>query len=285
MRISSTPRALMALIAALALFVAACGSDEAETATDPEPTPAADGGDDTADDTADELPTDDDAGDAATSGLADDDAGDEATSEVVDPPPGAGDFCSLYAENLNLIQEFDFFDPVQVEQWIGTSVGLLDQAIADAPGEIQADLEIVRADFDALVDTLEEYDYDFFAASEAVDAITDTAEVDAATDRIDAYVESTCGIDVDAVQDQAAEDLLENSFDSILGNETLLAEIVAGMTEDGEMTEDQATCLLENLDTDLLAGLAADGGAAAMSDPDVLAGLFGTFATCGIDLG
>ena len=285
MRISSTPRALMALIAALALFVAACGSDEAETATDPEPAPAADGGDDTADDTADELPTDDDAGDAATSGLADDDAGDEATSEVVDPPPGAGDFCSLYAENLNLIQEFDFFDPVQVEQWIGTSVGLLDQAIADAPGEIQADLEIVRADFDALVDTLEEYDYDFFAASEAVDAITDTAEVDAATDRIDAYVESTCGIDVDAVQDQAAEDLLENSFDSILGNETLLAEIVAGMTEDGEMTEDQATCLLENLDTDLLAGLAADGGAAAMSDPDVLAGLFGTFATCGIDLG
>ena len=57
------------------------------------------------------------------------------------------------------------------------------------------------------------------------------------------------------------------------------------MTEGGEMTEDQATCLLENLDTDLLAGLAADGGASAMSDPDVLAGLFGTFATCGIDLG
>ena len=158
-------------------------------------------------------------------------------------------------------------------------------AIADAPGEIQGDLEIVRADFDALVDTLEEFDYDFFAASEAVDAITDTAEVDAATDRIDAYVESACGIDVDAVQDQATEDLLENSFDSILGNETLLAEIVAGMTEGGEMTEDQATCLLENLDTDLLAGLAADGGASAMSDPDVLAGLFGTFATCGIDLG
>lgn len=282
MRITSSPRALMALLATLALFVAACGSGDEETATDPEPAPAAD---DTANESNDDLPADDDAGDAATSGLADDDAGDEATSDVVDAPAGDDDFCSFYAQNLDLAQEFDFFDPAQVEQWIGTSAGLLDQAIDDAPGEIRADLEIVRADFDALVDTLEEYDYDFFAASEAVDAITDTAEADAATDRIDAYVESACGIDVDAFQDQATEDLLENSFDSILGNETLLAEIVAGMTEGGEMTEDQATCLLENLDTDLLAGLATDGGASAMGDPDVLAGLFGTFATCGIDLG
>lgn len=287
MRTRLSPRLLAALLAAFALVVAACGSDELEGETES----SIETGDDTTDDTAsgdagdasdDELPTDD-GGDAATSGLAEDDAGDEATSDVIGSA-GSTDFCGLYIQNQDLVTEFDFFDPVQVEQWLGTAVGLLDDAIDRAPSEIKGDLEIVRGDFDSLAEVLEANDYDFFAASEQLDAL-ETPEVDAASDRIDAYVESVCGVDPDAAGEEFVESLFdEDNIDSILGNEALFNEIIGGMTEDGEMTEEQATCFLQNLDGEVISGL-MDDPTSAMSDPAALQDLLGVFETCGIPLG
>ncbi|MEO0495676.1 MAG: hypothetical protein AAF081_19890 [Actinomycetota bacterium] len=282
MRTRLTTRLLVALLAALSLFVAACGSDEVEGETDSS-LESSGTSTDTDDSSDDELPADD-GGDAATSGLADDDAGDEATSEVIDSA-GSGDFCTLYIQNQDLVNEFDFFDPLQVQQWIDSSVGLLDEAIATAPSEIEGDLRIIREDFDLIVEQLVAADYDFFAASTVLETI-ETVEADAASDRIDAYVESVCGVD----PDEAGEDFVENVFDSenvdaILGNETLFNQIIGGMTEDGEMTEEQATCFLSNLDGEVVSGLMADGGAAALSDPQVLQDLLAVFETCGIPLG
>ncbi|MEM8708703.1 MAG: hypothetical protein AAGE98_19730 [Actinomycetota bacterium] len=294
MRTALTPRLLAVLLAAFALFLAACGSDtvegETESSIDAGDDTADDSSaddattDDTADDTADELPADD-GDEAAMSGLSDDDAGDEATSEVVDAPSGGGDFCGLYADNQNLFSEIDIFDPAQVEEWAGMSRSLLDEAIAQAPGEIRDDLDIVRGDFDEVIGVLEVNGYDFLAAADDVDAISENPESEAASARIDEYVESVCGIDPDEAGEEFVEGFFdEDNIDSILGNETLFNTIIGGMTEDGELTEEQATCFLSNLDGEVISGLMADP-TAAMSDPAALQDLLGTFETCGIPLG
>lgn len=268
---------VLAALAAFVLLVAACGgSDDDETAT------AGDSGsDDSSDDGGgDDAPADDDDGDATE---PEDDADDEPVDDDFDPS-GSGDFCGLYIQNQDLLTQFDFFDPLQVQQWIDTSIGLLDQAIATAPPEILADLQTVRADLDTVVEVLEENDYDFVAAAETMDTL-DTPDADAASDRIDAYVESVCGVDPDQATEDLTDNMIEENLDSLLENDAFLAMIVEGMTEDGDLTEEQATCFLQNFDTELFAGFATDAGADALSDPAVLQDLLGVFETCGIPLG
>ena len=284
MRSRSILRVLAALTA-LTFFVAACGGSDD---SDSESSTTDSGTDDSSTDDAgdgeggDALPTDD-GDDAATSGLNDDEAGDEATSDVIGSA-GSDDFCSLYVQNQDLVNEFDFFDPVQVQQWIETSSGLLDQAIGTAPSDIAADLQTIRDDFAIIAAELEANEYDFLAAAEVLEDI-DTPEADAASERIDAYVESVCGVDPDQAADDFAESVIGDNLDSLLENDAFLAAIVEGMTEGGEITEEQATCFLSNVDTDLLAGFAGDGGADSLSDPAVLQDLLGVFETCGIALG
>ena len=283
MRFPSRPNALATLVLVLALLAAACGSGDDTTEA---PSEDSGTGDTTA--TEDDIADDGDAAaevtdgsDAATSGLAEGDAGDEATSEVLGTA-GADDFCGLFSANQDLLNEFDFFDPAQVEEWFAMSRSLLDEAIDKAPDEVRSDLEIIRADYDPLLEALEANDFDFFAASDAIDAL-ETPEADAASDRIDAYVEAACGIDPDQSSEDFAEDLLENDLDSILDNPALLDSVVEGMIADGDFTQEQATCVLQNLDPELLAGLAG-GDIGALSDPTVLQNLLDVLEGCGIDL-
>ena len=63
-----------------------------------------------------------------------------------------------------------------------------------------------------------------------------------------------------------------------------MSMVTGGMTDDGEITEEQATCFITNLDSEVIATLVS-GDTSSMSDPAVLQDLLGVFETCGIPLG
>lgn len=321
MRSSLTSRALIVLFAAFALLASACGGGDESTGTAASPSgsdsasaSASEPADDTTsdddsamaeeDDNADDTASDDDSAmaeedddmgdDAASSGLEEDppadedpaDSDDPATSGLVDDGTSAGgDFCALYEQNRNLLDEYSLLDPVQVEEWFSLSQQLLIEAIGDAPGELIGDLETLRTQFDQVGAILQEFEYDLFAAGDAVDALPITAEADAATDRLDIWVETNCvGAETGATDltDQLAT---EEGIEAILGSETGRELFIDGMTEDGTITRDQASCLLDNIDPSLLsilAGIGA-GGSTDVLDPQTAVDLLDVFAGCGID--
>lgn len=75
-------------------------------------------------------------------------------------------------------------------------------------------------------------------------------------------------------------------LDDCLMAGTRVALMVDGMTDDGSMDEEQATCLATALDTSIVDG---GGYTALMEDPESMAGmmfsLFGAMEECGLDLG
>ena len=79
-----------------------------------------------------------------------------------------------------------------------------------------------------------------------------------------------------------ADDLATpDGLDAILGSEAGRELFIDGMTEGGEITREQAECMIDNLDVEMLSALALDpdsvGAAGAADLLDVLAG-------CGIDI-
>ncbi len=285
-------RALMALLLALTLFAAACGGSDDDSSD----VAAGDTGgqDDDTSGTTDDDASDDDGGDgdAASSGLSDDtpDEDDPAVSGLADddsgssPSGAAAVFCARYAENEALFDEFNLFDPDQVESWLNTSSALLAEAIGEAPSELVPDLQIIQTNFADVASVLEAYGYDFLAAGEEVEELGDDAEATAASDRIDAWIDANCpeaAGDDDATssleEDLATPDGLEALFGSEAGRELF----VTGMTESGEVTREQAECMIDNLDVELLSALATNAddidAASAVDLLDVL-------SACGIDI-
>lgn len=68
-----------------------------------------------------------------------------------------------------------------------------------APSEIAADLATVNGSIDRMLEIFEQYDWDFAALETAPEAaelgtLMESAEVTAATDRLDAWALDTCGI-------------------------------------------------------------------------------------------
>ena len=98
------------------------------------------------------------------------DAGDTATTQ---PDDGASveAYCSTKAESDALFNEADPFDPVSLEAAFLANVGLMDAALQNIPAEIEDDLRVVRQSMDDYIDVLEANDWDFFAASSAIEEI------------------------------------------------------------------------------------------------------------------
>ncbi|MEM9203967.1 MAG: hypothetical protein AAGC53_20185 [Actinomycetota bacterium] len=273
MRIPHRRCVVACLFLLLALGASACGGSE--TTTDASVSDAETSA--VSDDTTTEPAAEDAAeGDAATD--------DDAVADDPEPAVAAesGDFCGLFIENQDLLDDFDFFDPSEVEAWFNESARLLDQAVGVAPAEVAEDLGVLRSNYDLLLDALEENEYDFFAASAALEDL-DTTEVDDASDRLDAYVESACGVDPDQASDDLAEDIIENDLGSLLDNPDAMNAVVEGMVAEGDFTQEQVTCMLTSLDPALLAGLAG-GDTESLADPAVLQDLLGVLETCGIDI-
>ena len=274
MRTSSTLRALIALLLALSLVAAACGSsDDEETAADivadvlEDDDATTSDGDDSESDTSDEP----------------DDTEEPPADEPVAPSGDAAVFCARYAENEALFDELDFFDPDAVETWVNTSRGLLAEAIGDAPGELVGDLQTIQTNFDEFAAALEAFGYDVFAAGEELDEVSESPEADAASERIDAWIAANCP---DAASDDSTDDALDfttpEALEGILESEAGRELFIDGMTDGTGLTRDQAECMIDNLDADMLSILATNPNAIGT---DGALDLLDVLSACGIDIG
>jgi hypothetical protein len=79
--------------------------------------------------------------------------------------------------------------------------------------------------------------------------------------------------------DDADVDLTPELLEAMLETDTGRAVIIESMTEDGELTADQAECMLDNLDIVALAGISSGDDV----DPEIFSALFQVAVTC--DLG
>ena len=237
------------LIAVLALFAAACG-DSTGGGSDAAAEPAA-----AASDTAATQPTDD------------------ASVEA---------YCGKKAESDALFDEADPFDPASVEAAFRETVGVIDAALRIIPAEIEDDLRVVRQGMDDYIAVLEVNDWDFFAASSAIEEI-EGPELEAAEARLETWEEANCDFpeDGDDFEDALFEDPLSTpeAFEAMLSSDAGRVMFIEGITEDGELTADQAECMLDNLDIVTLAGISSGDE----PDPEVFSDLFQVAVTC--DLG
>lgn len=210
---AATTRFLSILLAAV-FTLAACSSNSTVTLSDagvvdestPTAVPAspAPAGDDPADDAdPDDAATDD------APAADDDDMADEPTT-APEPTPtaattdafsgaGSGDFCEV-ARQLN---ESDPFEDETLglftEEFFTVVLDLYGNILAIAPDEIRPDLELTLAAFQQMADLAAQFEYNVFdpAFGEAMEQV-DTAALDAAAARIDAYLLEVCGVDTSA---------------------------------------------------------------------------------------
>ena len=135
----------------------------------------------------------------------------------------------------------------------------MDAALQNIPTEIEDDLRAVRQSMDDYIDVLEANDWDFFAASSAIEEI-EGPELEAAEARLETWEVANCGFpeDGDDFEDALDEDPFSapEAFEAMLSSDAGRAMIIEGMTEDGELTADQAECMLDNSGFEMLSTLA-----------------------------
>ena len=188
----------------------------------------------------------------------------------------------MKAESDALFDEADPLDPESVEAAFRENVGIIDAALQIIPAEIEDDLRVVRQSMDDYIDVLAANDWDFFAASSAIDEI-EGPELEAAEARLETWEGANCDFpdDGDDFEDALNEDPFSTpeAFEAMLETDTGRAMIIEGMTEDGELTADQAECMLDNLDIVALAGISSGDE----PDPGIFSALFNVAVT--YDLG
>ena len=283
-------RRLFLVMMALAVIATACGDDGSAV----EPT---DGVGAESDDSGSESGTDDVEGDDAV-----DESAADAEPEPADPEPleatggDAETYCRLALENDQASDRFDpTTGPDATEQFVRQAQAAVAAAMLVVPSEIRSDLATIGEGIDELADVFEANDWDFFASLPEMEALATLPEQEAAEDRIDAWEESNCdhpaedpvedaiGDDPDTLDDPAT---LEDAFGSaetleaLLGSEAGRELLIDGLTENGELSRDQAGCLIDNVDVPLLTAL-ANG---ADPDVDLLVELLAVLDTCEISL-
>ncbi len=236
------------MVAALALVGGACGGD---------------------DDVADDAGAESDASiDDADSG----DAGDGGDSGGND-----SEWCdlarSVEAED-DLLEGVDFTDPEALENAYQSMIDLVEDAADSAPEEVKADIELTVERSKVIFDALKDADFNILDVDQAV---FEDPEAEAASERIEAYNERECGIadddvtdDGDATDDTGAD---SDDGDTLTGEGTIRDELLRQFTAMG-MSEDQANCLVDNLDMEEVAASGAD-------NPSMFLDLF---ETCDINL-
>jgi hypothetical protein len=116
------------------------------------------------------------------------------------------DFCAMareFDENDPTADLFTSEDPAALEADWAEASGLITGLAASSPDEIRADFTVLSDSFTAIGDLYAKYEWDvekLVAASETdpeIIALSDTAETDAASVRVDAYMQEVCGIATD----------------------------------------------------------------------------------------
>ena len=238
----------MVMVGALVLAGGACGGDDDVDVTD----------------------------DAAATSDASDDGGDSGD----DGGSGGGEWCDVARDVEAQFDEFDdidFTDPESIEDAFQQMIDGVEDAADSAPDEIEDDLRLTVDGFEELFEALQDVDFEFLELDQSV---LENPELEAASDRIEAYNERECGIvsesdvtDETDVTDGTVDSESDSGDADNSGEGTVRDEMVRQFTALG-MTEDQANCLVDNIDMEEVAATGAD-------DPSMF---FDLFETCDIDL-
>ncbi|MDG1365490.1 MAG: hypothetical protein P8P85_00375, partial [Acidimicrobiales bacterium] len=201
---------------------------------------------------------------------------------AAEPDDGTGSietYCRVKAEVDGLFDEADLFDPESVEAAVRGNVELIDAAIDIAPDEIRDDLRTLRQGFDEFITVLEDNAWDFFAATPGLEEVSARPEFEAAESRIENWEDANCDFSED--EDVVDEDPFSTpeAFEAMLSSDAGRAMMIEGMTEDGELTVDQAECMLDNLGFEALSALSTE----AEPSPEVVALIFEIAARCGLE--
>jgi hypothetical protein len=191
---------------------------------------------------------------------------------------GEGDleaFCDFAQEQEDLDQavnggEVNIFEPDEFRAAFEELFDLTGQALDVAPEEIRDDFELVRGELETVRDLLEEADYDLTAVDEA--AMEESPEQEAASDRIEAFIEAECGI-VDSDEELSDEQLQEQLEESGAGGGLIADAFVAA-----GLPEDQANCLAERVTFDELLSFSDTAGATPPTE------FFEDLDACGVSL-
>lgn len=160
---------------------------------------------------------------------------------------GDGDleaFCDFAQEQADLDQavnggEVNIFEPDAFREAFEELFELTERALDVAPEEIRDDFELVRDQLTDVRDLLEEADYDLTAVDQ--DALAESTEQEAASDRIEAFIEEECGI-VDSGEELSDEQIEEQLEESGAGG-----GLIAQAFVEAGLPEDQANCLAERV--------------------------------------
>lgn len=154
---------------------------------------------------------------------------------------------------------------------------VVDGASKVAPDEIRDEVALMEQFTKDLVAALDANDDNIILAMDAVTADYDMDALDAASTKVEQYGEEVCGIPADSGSpDTGSSDTgSSDTGSSDTGSDSGLPEggIIAGLARELGITEDQARCLVNEIDVNALMSGA---------EPDVPS-MMGAFVTCDID--
>lgn len=256
-----------------ALVLGACGSSDDEVSTTEAVAEDASGTD-----------TTDDTSDTTEAPEVEQDEGESASG-------ADSEFCRLTAEQDDMAEVFAAFDdPEAFEEFARSSTELIDDARRAVPDEIADDFAVLADAQVALFELAADNDYDFMTIIDEADVLMETLEVEAAEDRVSAYIADACGIDdlgeeSSGDADSSIMPLMSDEelamFEELLQTEVGRRAFAEGMTENTDITVEQALCLVDNGDVMGLVMLGLDPDSI---DGAVMSTLLATLDECGIPL-
>jgi hypothetical protein len=235
----------LTFILALALVASACGG----------------GGDDSGDEAT--TTTTSAGNDGGSEGDGSSDPTTTTTTTTTAPTPVSGDSDSDYCERVrqgfedqsgldfNLINK----TPQQIQELFEDNLKLFEDWLDHAPDEIEDDAAVMVDAFRTLVERGNELEWDLQAlASDPVFGVLDTAEVEAAGDRLDAYSLDVCGVDFSEIDGSGADpgpggDEPQDAVSILLGTFGIPASFFA---------EEDIECLREELGPEFEAKITPD---------------------------
>lgn len=190
---------------------------------------------------------------------------------------GIDAFCDLALEQEALDAsvnggEINIFEPDAFREAFENLFELTERAADIAPEEIRDDFRIVRDEIRVIAEQLEAVDYNILDVDLESEGFAGSPESEAASDRIEAFIERECGI-VDSGAELSDEQLQEQLEESGAGS-----GLIADAFVEAGLTEEQATCLAGRFSFDELAAFEE-----MIGDEPPLA-LLEAFEECGVSI-
>lgn len=260
------------LLLLLALVAAACGSSTEEAADTTTTTEAP----------AETTSTTTEAPTTTTTTTTEAPTTTTAPAEIDPDDPTVVAYCEA-GDSVNArIDAADFNDPIAVEDAFGYQYDTM--SVVEAPAAIEADVATMVDMSNSAYLILEDYDFNFFAASEEIFALTESPEFVAASETLDAFGEAYCPQVEDADPLENELGLTEADVLDLLQDPVERLSVAEGMREGTTLTSEEAMCVLDETDPNVIAALFSVGVGEAEPDLEIMGGFFEGLAACEIPI-